>query len=43
VRANAAESLVVINQIRPILVRFAVPQKNLGDIQRHRQNRCPCS
>ena len=41
VRANAADPLVVINQIRPILVRFAVPQKNLGDIQRHRQNRLP--
>src|SRR6185312_8552902 len=39
VRANAADPLVVINQIRPILVRFAVPQKYLGDIQRYRQNR----
>ena len=41
VRANAADPLVVINQIRPILVRFAVPQKNLGDIQRYRENRLP--
>src|SRR6266571_65011 len=41
VRANAADPLVVINQIRPILVRFAVPQKYLGDIQRYRQNRLP--
>src|SRR5881296_4474269 len=41
VRANAADPLVVINQIRPILVRFAVPQKHLGDIQRYRQNRLP--
>ena len=40
-RANAADPLVVINQIRPILVRFAVPQKHLGDIQRYRQNRLP--
>jgi len=41
VRANAADPLVVINQIRPILVRFAVPQKHLGDIQRYRQNPLP--
>src|SRR6266566_3746414 len=41
VRANSPDPLVVINQIRPILVRFAVPQKNLGDIQRYRQNRLP--
>jgi len=41
VRANAADPLVVINQIRPILVRFAVPQKHLGDIQRYRQHRLP--
>src|SRR6266550_3844092 len=34
VRANSPDPLVVINQIRPILVRFAVPQKHLGDIQR---------
>src|SRR6184192_2914153 len=41
VRANAADPLVVINLIRPILVRFAVPQKYLGDIQRYRQHRLP--
>src|SRR2546421_12801565 len=41
VRANAADPLVVINQIRPILVRFAVPQEHLGDIQRYRQHRLP--
>src|SRR5205823_14026653 len=41
VRANSPDPLVVINQIRPILVRFAVPQKHLGDIQRYRQHRLP--
>jgi multidrug efflux system membrane fusion protein len=41
VRANAADPLVVINQIRPILVRFAVPQKHLADIQRYRQHQLP--
>src|SRR6266567_44117 len=41
VRANSPDPLVVINQIHPILVRFAVPQKHLGDIQRYRQNRLP--
>src|SRR5437016_1934007 len=41
VRSNAADPLVVINQIRPILVRFAVPQEHLGDIQRYRQHRLP--
>ena len=41
VRANAADPLVVINQIRPILVRFAVPQKYLGDIQRYHQHQLP--
>src|SRR5258705_1538875 len=41
VRASAADPLVVINQIRPILVRFAVPQRHLGDIQRYRQHRLP--
>src|SRR5881296_102623 len=41
VRSNAADPLVVINQIRPILVRFAVPQKHLGDIQRYRQHPLP--
>ena len=41
VRANDAEPLVVINQIHPILVRFAVPEQNLADIQRYRRNRLP--
>src|SRR5437870_5771112 len=41
VRANAADPLVVINLIRPILVRFAVPQQYLGDIQRYSQHRLP--
>jgi multidrug efflux system membrane fusion protein len=35
VRANAAEPLVVINRLRPILVRFAVPAGNLPLIQEH--------
>lgn len=37
-RANNVTPLVVINQIRPILVRFAVPQGNLPQIQRFRGN-----
>src|SRR6267378_4817509 len=41
VRANAADPLVVINQIHPILVRFAVPERSLPDIQRYRRNRLP--
>src|SRR3989454_8897698 len=41
VRANSPDPLVVINQIHPNLVRFAVPQKHIGDIQRYRQNRLP--
>src|SRR5438093_7849378 len=41
VRANAADPYVVLTQIRPILVRFAVPQRHLGDIQRYRQHRLP--
>jgi multidrug efflux system membrane fusion protein len=36
VRSSDATPLVTINQIRPILVRFAVPASNLGLIQRHR-------
>jgi len=40
VRANA-DQLVVINQIHPILVRFAVPAQNLAEIQRYRRNRLP--
>ena len=38
VRASA-DPLVVINQIHPILVRFAVPGESLGEIQRYRGNR----
>jgi multidrug efflux system membrane fusion protein len=36
VRAADPQPLVTINQIRPILVRFAVPAANLPLIQRHR-------
>jgi membrane fusion protein, multidrug efflux system len=35
VRANATQPLVTINQIRPILVRFAVPAPDLPLIQEH--------
>jgi membrane fusion protein, multidrug efflux system len=35
VRANTQQSLVVINRIRPILARFAVPAANLPLIQAH--------
>jgi multidrug efflux system membrane fusion protein len=35
VRASATEPLVKINQLRPILVRFAVPANNLPLIQAH--------
>jgi len=35
VRANADQPLVLINRIRPILVRFAVPAGNLPLIQAH--------
>src|SRR5439155_347979 len=34
-------ALVIINQIHPILVRFAVPERSLPDIQRYRKNRLP--
>jgi multidrug efflux system membrane fusion protein len=34
-RSNASEPLVVINRLRPILVRFAVPAGNLPLIQEH--------
>jgi multidrug efflux system membrane fusion protein len=37
VRADVSQ-LVTINQIRPILVRFAVPAANLSLIQQHRQS-----
>ena len=36
VRAADPQPLVTINQIQPILVRFAVPAANLALIQRHR-------
>jgi len=36
IRATAAQPLVTINQIRPILVRFAVPAPNLPLLQEHR-------
>ena len=35
VRASTAEPLVVINRLRPILVRFSVPANNLPLIQAH--------
>ena len=35
VRPNAATPLVVINQIHPILVRFAVPQRELALVMKH--------
>ena len=41
VRANAPDPLVIINQIHPILVRFAMPEQHLPDIQRHRGDRLP--
>lgn len=36
VRAGGPDPLVTINQVRPILVRFAVPEDFLDEIQRHR-------
>jgi membrane fusion protein, multidrug efflux system len=38
VKANSEPPLVVINQIRPILVRFSVPQSQFTDIQRYYQS-----
>jgi membrane fusion protein, multidrug efflux system len=38
VRVNAVAPLVTINQLRPILVRFAVPASNLPLIQEHLGN-----
>jgi multidrug efflux system membrane fusion protein len=35
VKANASTPMVVINQIQPILVRFAIPQGELPDVQRY--------
>jgi membrane fusion protein, multidrug efflux system len=40
VRANS-DPLVVINQIRPILVRFSVPEQSLSEIRRYGSNRLP--
>jgi len=40
VRANT-DQLVIINQIHPILVRFAVPEQELPQVQRYRANRLP--
>jgi multidrug efflux system membrane fusion protein len=39
VRTSDAQPLVTINQIRPILVRFAVPAANLGMIQKYRSQK----
>ncbi|HUL49369.1 MAG TPA: efflux RND transporter periplasmic adaptor subunit [Gemmatimonadales bacterium] len=41
VRANSTDPLVVINQIHPILVRFAVPERQLADVQHYAGNRLP--
>jgi membrane fusion protein, multidrug efflux system len=41
VRTSDATPLVTINQIRPILARFAVPANNLGLIQQHRADDLP--
>jgi multidrug efflux system membrane fusion protein len=35
VRANDANPLVVINQVRPIYVNFAIPEQNLPDVRKH--------
>ncbi|HET7791163.1 MAG TPA: efflux RND transporter periplasmic adaptor subunit [Gemmatimonadales bacterium] len=37
----AGDPLVTINQIRPILVRFSVPEQNLADIQKYRGGDLP--
>ncbi|MBI2407430.1 MAG: efflux RND transporter periplasmic adaptor subunit [Gemmatimonadetes bacterium] len=39
VRPNATTPLVVINQIHPILVRFAVPQRELALVQKHSRDK----
>src|SRR2546423_9481979 len=41
VRAQNPDPLVVINQIHPILGRFAVPEQHLAGTQRYRRNRLP--
>lgn len=35
VRANDASPLVVINQVRPVYVNFAVPEQTLAEIRQH--------
>jgi multidrug efflux system membrane fusion protein len=35
VKANDVNSLVVINQVRPVYVSFAVPEQSLADIRRY--------
>jgi multidrug efflux system membrane fusion protein len=35
VRANDANSLVVLNQVRPVYVNFAVPEQNLPEIRKY--------
>jgi multidrug efflux system membrane fusion protein len=37
----AGQTLVVVNQLRPILVRFAVPASNLPDIRKYRSDVLP--
>ena len=36
VRANDANALAIINQVRPIYVNFAVPEQNLNEVRRYR-------
>jgi multidrug efflux system membrane fusion protein len=36
VRANDANPLVVINQVRPIYVNFAIPEQNLPEVRKYR-------
>jgi multidrug efflux system membrane fusion protein len=36
VRANDQNPLVVINQVRPIYVNFAVPEQNLAEVRKYR-------
>jgi multidrug efflux system membrane fusion protein len=35
VKANDVNALVVINQVRPIYVNFAVPEQNLPEVRKH--------
>jgi multidrug efflux system membrane fusion protein len=35
VKANADSAMVVLNQIKPIYVQFAMPERDLPDIRRH--------